>query len=522
MKKSVVALVTMSAVLGVSAAVYAAGGSVGSQVQAAQVAYGTVSFVDRDTGKIVSSTKINTFDTDYGQDIPVSDIPEGYYADDVNASDELYVYFDQNGNAAVPVYKAATVTVNYRDSLSGKIIATQEAPIAATGNHFGYMFPYKYPNGYHKDNLYDGDITDFEPGNTVDVYVTNRVTETVEMVDVNHKSLGFQELSTAVISSSWNGYRLISDSNKNSNYQDSYGYGISRVDGHLQAVVRPVYDGKTVPIELVDETGNHVGKTNITFATPDYLTGAEAITSDFGDYEFLDYGSFASAMNTGFESGNFQLTVTKKSDQSTSSNNSSSGQLNNLKDQYANLTVGQGSTNTSALQKQIDALSKRIAALETQQAANSASKSAAISAIATVTGAKAQVYNADFKPTSRKLSVKSSWKAFAVVIGSDGQAYYNLGGKQFVRASAVSIRPTFSETSSMSVNAKATVHYVPGYGIQVWGADFKTPAKTGNGKYKKLQHNSSWKVFAIVKHNGHVYYNLGGKQYIDAKYATLK
>lgn len=59
-----------------------------------------------------------------------------------------------------------------------------------------------------------------------------------------------------------------------------------------------------------------------------------------------------------------------------------------------------------------------------------------------------------------------------------------------------------------------TINYVPGYSINVWNS-YTTPHFTG----KRLAHGTSWKVFSIATDvKGQVWYNLGGNQWILAKY----
>jgi hypothetical protein len=76
-------------------------------------------------------------------------------------------------------------------------------------------------------------------------------------------------------------------------------------------------------------------------------------------------------------------------------------------------------------------------------------------------------------------------------------------------------------TAPTPVVGKVTVHYVKGYGIQIW-TSYKADKKIvkTNGKAKKLMHGSTWKVFASVKYNGHTWYNLGGNQWIDSSYVV--
>ncbi|KRM72236.1 C39 family peptidase [Lacticaseibacillus brantae] len=58
------------------------------------------------------------------------------------------------------------------------------------------------------------------------------------------------------------------------------------------------------------------------------------------------------------------------------------------------------------------------------------------------------------------------------------------------------------------------VNYVPGYGINLWQFD----ANNQRSSSRKLAHGTSWKVFGYQVINGTKYYNLGGNQWLDARY----
>ncbi|MCT7689076.1 MAG: C40 family peptidase [Lactobacillus crispatus] len=59
------------------------------------------------------------------------------------------------------------------------------------------------------------------------------------------------------------------------------------------------------------------------------------------------------------------------------------------------------------------------------------------------------------------------------------------------------------------------INYVPGYGIAVWN-NYNNPELIAG---KKLAHGTAWRVFAqATDSNGELWYNLGGAQWIMAKY----
>ena len=79
-------------------------------------------------------------------------------------------------------------------------------------------------------------------------------------------------------------------------------------------------------------------------------------------------------------------------------------------------------------------------------------------------------------------------------------------------------------TAPAPITGVATVHYVKGYGIQIWNGykEGKGIVKDAKGHAKKLMDGSKWKVFAVANYAGHTYYSLGGNQWIDGKYVTIK
>lgn len=521
MKKLVVMLMTVGSLVGMSAVAYIANSGSSQAVFAAEQTQ-TVTFVDRETSEVIDTIKVPSGESN----IPTSMLPAGYYAENVSG-DYVYFWGDVTGNSTVPVYKAAPVTVNYLDSFTGKAISSGEVMVPVTGNGNGEYnldgnLHFSLPKGYVIDHLFGDRVTGVLPGKTVNVYVTNRATEKVNLVNKQTgDSLGSKVLSTSFAPELWNGYRLLSGKDG----APDYTAGVKPAGSAVEAHVRPSYDGKTVSFKVIDkDTKTQIGTSQVTFGTPDYYIGPDNYPKWIDGYDFGDFEAFESAVYKGFNTGVFQIEAKREVEPDTgdSSNTTTDNQITSAQTQYTNLVTQLGSGSSKDIQNQLDALVKRIATLEAEKAKSTNTKVASLSAAVTVGNKKVDVYGTGFKKTGRKLNVKSTWKAFAMAIGPDGQAYYHLGGNQFVRADAVSMRPNVTNQDAISLNAKATIKYVRGYSIQVWKSDFKSAVKNPNGSNKKLKHNTTWKVFGIVKHNGHVYYSLGGKQYIDAKYAVLK
>ncbi len=115
------------------------------------------------------------------------------------------------------------------------------------------------------------------------------------------------------------------------------------------------------------------------------------------------------------------------------------------------------------------------------------------------------------KATGQILKPGTAWKISASVITSDGQLWYRVGTNQWVKATDITIG------NIQAMNDVAVINYVPGYGINVW-ADANGTKFTG----KRLQTGSAWKVFAkATAANGHVFYNVGGNQWIDSANVIL-
>ncbi|MCI1283740.1 MAG: SLAP domain-containing protein [Lacticaseibacillus songhuajiangensis] len=121
-----------------------------------------------------------------------------------------------------------------------------------------------------------------------------------------------------------------------------------------------------------------------------------------------------------------------------------------------------------------------------------------------------KISGANMVSANKTLKKGTTWKTFnrATV---NGQNYYNVGGNQYIKNADVKNR----------VIGVAHVNYNKHYGIQIWAAKLGV-VKNANGTAKKLKGQTNWKVFATATLKGHKYYNLGGDQYIDARYITIK
>lgn len=120
------------------------------------------------------------------------------------------------------------------------------------------------------------------------------------------------------------------------------------------------------------------------------------------------------------------------------------------------------------------------------------------------------INGANLAKTSKTLKKNTAWKISALV-SLNGVDYYQVGTNQYLSSKDASFRRT----------GTAHVNYNKHYGIQIWTATHGF-IKNANGSAKKLPGQTNWKVFGKAVINGSTYYNLGGDQYIDAAWVTVK
>lgn len=148
------------------------------------------------------------------------------------------------------------------------------------------------------------------------------------------------------------------------------------------------------------------------------------------------------------------------------------------------------------------------------------------------------------KKTGKELKNGSYWKVFSIVTegSSNGKTWYCLGGNQWIDSSYI----TFSKTGDYNVdiasnkvlgmgtigysldNAESkrhesalqgsgTVSYAGAGKVSVWDSPYK-PHKV----VKTESNGSTWKIFKqATDENDHVWYCLGGNQWIDSSYITF-
>lgn len=122
----------------------------------------------------------------------------------------------------------------------------------------------------------------------------------------------------------------------------------------------------------------------------------------------------------------------------------------------------------------------------------------------------AQIYSdqATTSATDKTLDNTTAWKFHSVVKDSAGKIVaYNLGGKQYVKASEVSTSPVKAQAGVF------TVHYPANskWSIAVYNSDLKV--------VKLIPAKSSWLTFGTkTLKDGKSYYNLGGNQWVRTDY----
>lgn len=458
--------------------------------------------------------------------IPAHQVPYEYRT---GRETNYVVRIDQAGHGYLHVEKASEHAIRYVDLASGKLVATQN--LRVTGSLESYrtdtddLMP---PVGYTVVKTLGA--WSFAQGNRT-VYVSNSPTITYSYM------AGNAAIKTETVASSHQpqaprGYQFTGKTGL-----EGYGLNVYFKDGHPCIPVERHYTGETVPVKFVNANGQ-----TIKIGTGEMTSNANLNLHDLPQgYRLVDYRG---DMQKGAATRNFVFNVTLINNQPAAKQNDDAEKLAQLEQQYTDLLAkynqlleNQAGSTTTIISKEnpefaasLQNLQSRISVVEagmnkTATVAPNKVTQIALTGTATITGAPAKIYDANFQATKRTLTPGSNWKVFGIITDGKGNTYYNLGGSQYVRVNAANFRTSGATKNAnvvLPMRAVATVKYVPGYGIQMWGKNFTNFVKNSNGTNKKLPHNTKWKVFGVTTHNGHVYYNLGGNQYADARYVTIK
>lgn len=141
----------------------------------------------------------------------------------------------------------------------------------------------------------------------------------------------------------------------------------------------------------------------------------------------------------------------------------------------------------------------------------------------------------DGKITGQWLPQESSWK----ITGKktvNGKIWYRMSDKKWIQSEGIKLKslkttpvsqtPAVTKLASKATKKSeytitkskgvVTVNYRPNNGIAVWSK----PGKNKTTKY--LPTGTSWKFFKIAVKNGEKWYNLGGDQWVPAKYVMVR
>jgi hypothetical protein len=95
----------------------------------------------------------------------------------------------------------------------------------------------------------------------------------------------------------------------------------------------------------------------------------------------------------------------------------------------------------------------------------------------------------------------------------NGTDWYDLGGNQWIAAPYAHVYGAPNSTTEVATSKVATINYVPGYSIAVWTSPNNGTRVPG----KMLKHGTAWRVVGTLN-NGELWYDLGGHQWIQARY----
>ncbi|MDM7542828.1 DUF5011 domain-containing protein [Lacticaseibacillus paracasei] len=125
-------------------------------------------------------------------------------------------------------------------------------------------------------------------------------------------------------------------------------------------------------------------------------------------------------------------------------------------------------------------------------------------------GAALYTDNATSNAAGRTLAKGSAWKIFGVVKDAKGNIVaYNLGGKQYVKASDVAVSAATTEKGTFTVRYAAN----PKWAIAVYSSGLKVQ--------KLISAGSRWQTFGTkTLSDGKSYFNLGGNQWVRTDHGT--
>lgn len=97
----------------------------------------------------------------------------------------------------------------------------------------------------------------------------------------------------------------------------------------------------------------------------------------------------------------------------------------------------------------------------------------------------------------------------------DGKTWYNLGNNQWIDGQYVASYPVKQVSTQGAVKRHGIIRIRYNHG----GVNLWTEPGDHDFTGRRLRNGSRWKYFSTISINGRVYYNLGGNQWVDGKYA---
>ncbi|MBO3093069.1 SLAP domain-containing protein [Schleiferilactobacillus harbinensis] len=177
-----------------------------------------------------------------------------------------------------------------------------------------------------------------------------------------------------------------------------------------------------------------------------------------------------------------------------------------LSDTLSNSLTGAGTTQTVSLRKNNSGnwyVARKVVV-------GDYTESAATGTANVVNGQGTTVYSdpTTITSTGKTLDYGTAWKVYSVVKNSAGTVLaYNLGGKQYVKASDVSSTAVSNQAGVFTVKYPSN----PTWSIAVYNSDLKVQ--------KLIPAGSTWMTFGVkTLKDGKSYYNVGGDQWVRTDY----
>lgn len=487
-----------------------AGGAAPAPVQAATNGTVTVNYVDGN-GVTRGSHDFNTSDS--AQDIS-GYVPTGY-----RLVGNSYVTMSYPGTTNILVTPTSatnqiTVYVDFYDQ-NGNYIATRSfTGTAGTYADITSLIPSGYYYGSNNGNLtaYLGYTDQGHIRETVTTRSANQVTGNFVFRDANGATIKTVTMTGA--SNTTFDIRGYLPSGYTLTNPNAYSYYFS--SGTVYVNVQPGTSTNTTTFNFIDPNGANLktialtGSTGSTFDIRPYLPSGYVLVNS----NVTQYGYTANSVNVPVKKESTTNTATFnfiRPDGATVKVMTLTGNINDTFDITPYLPMGYKLADSSKTQYGYATDNVNVAVSPT--ADNNGLTITPASGVVTIFSANGtHIFNdaAMSSNTGRTLAFGTQWQYNAVVKDQDGTIVgYNVGGSQFVPASAVT-------TNGNVQKGTFTVRYPanPTWGIAVYNSDLAVQ--------KIIKPGSQWQTFGSQKIDGNTYYNLGGNQWARADYGTWR